>query len=378
MIFPSKPRIDWRIKQESESIYEFWNRCAWPLLDILRNYINHWSENMPVDDEFIGRIRAKKDDRKFTAAMFELVFFTICKHAGLPIERIVASSQRSTDFRLINDPSRPIFLECALVANALEDHNERKRRDYVIQIIDDIVNFPYYISIRFKQTGTSTIPKKKLTKAIQDFADNKFRTGNLELKFEHECWVLVFHFYPKNQLSDRTLGELSGFTNDARDNKKVILAALNEKRPSYYQINQSPYIICLAINDISVDTEELAIALLGHAPHTKINLNVNSNSFFNKGNKPLNTSVSAVIFCQNIQPTSFTETRISVWHNPFATNPISHDLFPFKQYYYSQEGHYLYPQKDSGSFDIFSVLNISRKYYIEYLQLKHRTPPILD
>lgn len=100
-----------------------------------------------------------------------------------------------------------------------------------------------------------------------------------------------------------------------------------------------------------------------------------SEAFFYYGTQPINTSVSAVIFCKNIQPTSFAGTHISVWHNPFAINPIPHNLLPFEQHYYSQEGNYLHPHKIESSFNIFHVLGIESERYIEFLQLKHRVAP---
>lgn len=375
MVFTLKSRTDWRISQYAESNYQFWDRSSWPLIGMLREHINQWASAMPVDNEFLGRIRSKKDSRKFNSALFELVFFTSCKRIGLPIERIVAGSKKTTDYRIIMSTSRPIFLECTLVANALENYDERRRRNYIIQIIEDMTDFPYHISVRFEQTGISTIPKKTLPKVLQDFVSTQSNIQNEEFEFIYKDWAFIFHFYPKKQSSDRTLGAISGFTNEVVDNNKTILAALNNKKPSSYQIDQSSYVICLAVDDLSAELEEFAIAILGDTHSKRINLNYPGNAFFNNGPERFNTSVSAVIFFKNIQPTSFTDTQISVWHNPFATKPITHDLFPFEQYYYKQEGHYLHPNIIEGSFDIFEALGIDRERYIEYLQLKHRTAP---
>ncbi|WP_207511062.1 hypothetical protein [Longitalea luteola] len=375
MVFSSKLRTDWRIIQYEESNYEFWDRCSWPLIGMLREHINQWASVMPVDNEFLGRIRTKKDTRQFSAGMFELVFFTSCKRAGLPIERIAAGTRRTTDYTLNVDPSRPIFLECTLVANALENHDEQRRRSYIIQIIEDMADFPYHVMVRFEQTGISTISKKIIRNVLQDFVGNESSIVIKELEFVYKDWAFTFHFHPKKQLSDRTLGAISGFTNEVVDNKKTILAALNNKKPSSYQINQSPYVICLAVDDLSSELEEFAIALLGDTHSKKINLNYPSNAFFNNGPEPVNTSVSAVIFCKNIQPTSFTSTQISVWHNPFAKNPIALDLFPFEQHYYKQERHYLHPYTIAGTFDVFETLGVDRELYVEYLQLKYRTTP---
>lgn len=375
MVFFPKPRTDWRISQYSESNYQFWDRCSWPLIGMLRDYINQWAKAMPVDNEFLGRIRSKKDSRSFASAMFELIFFTACIRKGLPIERIVAETNKTTDYKISTSATQPIFLECALVANAMESHDEQRRRNYIIQIIEDMADFPYHISIRFEKTGISTIPKKMLPKVLQDFVSSQSYIQNREFEFIYEDWTFIFHFYPKKQSSDRTLGAISGFTNEIVDNNKTILKSLNNKKPGAYQINQSPYVICLAVDDLSVELEEFSNALLGDTHSKRINLNYPSSAFFNNGSEPFNTSVSAVIFCKNIQPTSFTGTHITVWHNPFATNPIAHDLFPFVQYYYKQEGHYLYPNIIDGSFDIFEALRIDRELYIEYLQLKHRTAP---
>lgn len=375
MVFSSKLRTDWRIIQYIESNYEFWDRCSWPLIDMLRNHINQWAIEMAIDNEFLGRIKAKKDSRKFASGMFELVFFTSCKRAGLPIERIVAGIQKTTDYSLTVDPSRPIFIECTLVANALENHDERRRRSHIIQIIEDMIDFPHHVMIRFEQTGISTISKKIIRNALQDIVSKESTIINKEHEFFYKDWAFIFNFHLKKQLTDRTLGAISGYTNEVVDNNKTILAALNNKKSSSYQINQSPYVICLAVDDLSSELEEFAMALLGDTHSKKINLNYPSNAFFNNGPEPVNTSVSAVIFCKNIQPTSFTGTEISVWHNPFAKHPIAHDLFPFEQYYYKQEEHYLHPYTIAGTFDVFETLGIDRELYVKYLQLKHRTAP---
>jgi hypothetical protein len=341
---------------------------------MLRDHINQWAAAMPVDKELLGRLRYKKDSRKFYSAMFELVFFTCCKQAGLPIERIHSAPVKTTDYKIIKEDSAPIFLECRLVANAMEDFEEHRRRTEVNDMIENMTDFAYGIAVRYELIGKATISAKALRKSLQEFVGSEsFKEGEI-IPFTYEDWELGFRLWPKKNVSERTFTGESGFAKTI-DNNKPILAALNDKKPSAYDIDQSPYVICLAIDDITADLEEFAIALIGGSHEHRVNLTYNSKAFFYYGTKPINTSASAVIFCKNIHPTSFTGTRISVWHNPFAKNPISHGLFPFEQFYYRQEDNYLYPHKITGSFNMMEVLGIDQERYLEYLQLKHRKAP---
>src|SRR5689334_17268440 len=183
MVFSIKERTDWRISQYSESNYQFWDRSSWPLISLLRDCINQWATDMPADNELMGRLRARTDPRPFVSAMFELVFYTCCKKAGLPIERIPAGTVKTTDFRITRASSPDLLLECALAASAMDSREEQRRTDYVLQLIEDMVDFPYIIFVRIEQMGTAMIRKRALRKSLQDFATSEVFSEGLEFPF---------------------------------------------------------------------------------------------------------------------------------------------------------------------------------------------------
>ncbi len=62
---------------------------------------------------------------------------------------------------------------------------------------------------------------------------------------------------------------------------------------------------------------------------------------------------------------TLSNTRVSLWHNPFVKFPIPLETIPFDEYYYEKDGHCLTKNYAAKSFNIFETLSIDEKSYRE-------------
>lgn len=380
LLFESYIRTDWDIKRFNESLFEFLERSAWPLCNLMRQFINEKTKDFESDTEFISKLRSKSD-KQHKAAVLELFIYLIFKENNFSIGKIPTSVAKTPDFRLQIAEHENVFIECSLAANALEGEIERKKKGAVTEIIENMENFPFYISINFLQVSDQSISKKELLAHIEKLSQrcNDFIVhvgfDNVIYHYLGQGWDLEFTFSRKDPKSfNRTLGDTRQPAKIV-DNFKPIYTALNNKKPGKYNIGNAPYIICMGIDDLSADEEEFFLTLYGPNYINAINLNFKGNGFFIREGNPLNTNVSAVIFCKSLEEFYLADTTINIWHNPFAANPVTHIHFPFSEIKYIPEGNRLIRHVCENNKSVFQLLRIDSDKYLQYLGLQYRIPP---
>lgn len=380
LLFEPYIRTDWEIKRYKESLFEFLERSAWPLCNLMRQFINEKTKDFESDTEFLSKLRSKSD-KQHKAAILELFIYLIFKENNFSIEKIPTSVVKTPDFKLQIVEHENIFMECSLAANAMEGEIERKKKGAVTEIIENIDNFPFYIGINFLQVSDQSISKKELLAHIEKLrqrcTDFIAYVGFNDPSYHYtgQGWDLEFTFSRKGPDSfNRTLGG-TGKPAKIVDNFKPLYAALNDKIPGKYNIGKAPYIICMGIDDLSANEEEFFLTLYGPNYINAINLNFKGNGFFLREGNPLNTNVSAVIFCKSLEEFCLAETTINIWHNPFAANPITHIHFPFSEIKYIPEGNKLIRHISENNKSAFELLRIDSDKYLQYLDFKYRIPP---
>lgn len=371
MLFKEFKRTNTDIYKRIQTAYEFINESAWDISEFSRNKLNEISENYPIDEDFV-RMFTSKSNKQHYSTVFELLVYHSLYNSRFIIEKHPETKNgKRPDFRVTTKENKSIFLECTLSGNTFENEDEKNRKDALLEIIDSLEYFPYWINLEFVDVSKNSISKKKLinfVKQINVLCD-KYSDDDLKkiyFEFSDSDWTLNISLFRK---SDATIKRSLGMINYGAkiiDKTKSITTSLNDKRASKYQIEEEPYVICVSTNDFSISNDDIAEILFGQYNSEKINTNCSKNSFWIANSSPVNTGVSAIIFFKNFDLYTLENSKIEMWHNPFAINKIPKNIFPFTQYHFDSFSDNLYIKKELDGNNIYSILDIDE---IKYQQM---------
>lgn len=369
MIFPSFTRTDFDIKKRRETNYEFLNRSAWKLSELVREKVNSWGNTFEVDDEFIRMFKSKSDKQHYSAA-FELLVYTLFKNSGFHLIRHPnVGTDKKPDFKASLDPMT-FFMECTLSGNSFESLQEKNQKEAIEEIIEEIEYFPYYINVDFRKTSDQSISQRRFRKFLAELIPKSEGISNEVLlynkhSFEDNGWKLEITLARKPNIErKRSLGYI---TQAAKviDTSKPIMTALNDKKPSRYGVENEPYIICLNTSDLFTKETCFGEALFGQYGDDKIDLRYPlQNGFFLCDKAPINTTVTAVIIFRNFDLFTLDSSTVAVWHNPFAKNRIEINHLPFKEYVFEKEGEFLVRKVYEKEKDLFQLLALDKDTYL--------------
>ena len=378
MIFNTGERTNWKSKLYKQTAYQFINESAWPICAIARNFFNHWCQLLPADKSFIRRLQSK-DDKQHTAAFFELLIFALFRGAAFPITiNSVSPDKKTTDFTF-HCEQQEVLLECTLAGNALEAVEEKRKKESVLQYLEEVPSFPYYIQVNFKKLSSSSISKKDLLTFLKVVAgaNADLDAGQMSADYCYcgQGWGLVINLIRKPaKAHERTLGPIFHSAKMV-DNSRVLMTALNDKKPSKYKIDGKPYVICIGMDDITAGEEEFSNVLFGPNYADHLTISEQSNGFFLYKGEPVNTSVSAILFCDRVSVFGLKATTISVWHNPYAAAKLIPGQFPVREIVYHQDRKILRREIKESTNSLLSLLHIDEEKYVDALRFENRKAP---
>lgn len=368
MIFDLNIVLTSDAKQVHESSFKFLERSAWNRCRLARNIISMWAEEIVSDNEFVSQIKSKNDKQHY-AAVFELIVYTFLKKLGLKVSKHPVLLKSTTpDFTAESNLLTATYFECTLSGNSFDTIEEERRKEAVENIIRQIHFYPYFINLDFKQLSKTSVSAKKLkrfidqVKEVSEGIENE-QLFHLRYLYKENDWEIEISLLRKSTSDIKT--SLGYISQDARiiDSKKAIISALNDKRPSKYGINDAPYVICICNNDIFFHTDEMYSILFGTDSGSHINFSYPGNSGFFYHNKLVNTSVSAVLLFKNTDILTLSNAEWSLWHNPFAKNPLALEHFPVDEYYFRLDNNKLHKNKSIKKPSIFNLLEIDELTY---------------
>lgn len=369
MLFNSINRTNLDYKKRSEKTYEFLNNSAWKISEFSRNIFEDFADEFIVDAEFLKMFKSESD-KQHNSAVFELLIYAALKKSNLKLEKHpISKTGRRPDFQITYDEDYKFYLECTLSGDSFENEDEKKRRERIEEIIDELYFFPYWINIHFITISLKSISKKRLLQFIQKIKDtcdiySNEELSNVTFEFNDNDWLLGISLLRKaDPKIKRSLGIISGGSKII-DKSKSILTALNDKKAAKYGVENEPYVICVSINDMSISEKEIAEILFGQYNTDIIDLVIANNAFWISNCNPINSRVSAIIFCKNFDLFILQSTEISVWHNPFAKNKLKYELLPFDEYIFKKSGNILSRSIIKKATDIFEILNINKSDYM--------------
>lgn len=369
MLFSSYIRDNSDYKRRKETAFEFLDRSAWEISDLVREKVNELTTSYNPDEEFVKMFKSKSDKQHYSA-VFELLTYSIFSRSSFSLVRHPETpTGKKPDFKATLGDFKT-FIECTLAGHSFDSLTDKNRKDTIEEIVDEIEYFPYWINLDFQTISEQSVSKRKLlsflekVKQLSEGIPHEQLFENRYL-FEDNGWQVEISMFRKTS-SDirRSLGFISGGAKSI-DTSKPILSALQDKKATRYGIDNEPYVICLNTSDLFTKENCFAEALFGQYRDNEIDLNyISQNGFFLAGGKPINTSVSAVIIFRNFDLFTLDSSSMAVWHNPYAKNKIETNQLPFDEYIYEVEGSLLKKKVIKNEKSVFDILGIDKEMYI--------------
>jgi hypothetical protein len=354
--------------------FEFLDKSAWEISALMREHVNGWSLHYAGDADFLSKYRSM-DDKQHYAASFELMMGQLFKQAGWTVEKHPSlGASKKPDFKLIDGDGYAIIVECTLAASSMQTLEEKRRVAAVENIFEEI-HYPYYIYCDFEIISAQSISKKKLMKFLEELLPICERLSEQDLLdqefiFTNNGWELRLILFRKPDGAQERTMAASAFTPKPVDSVKPLVTSLNDKKPGGYGKLLHPYVIALNTNDFSVREEDYASALFGPCNPQAINLDwltEKRTAIWYAGGKPVNTSISSVLICHNLDLFTLGGSTITLWHNPFAQMPVALNTFPFDEIYYERNGNKLIQYKAIKSYSVFNGLSVDEETYRDAL-----------
>lgn len=375
-IFRQYKRSDFHPQGNLESAFGFLDRSAWTISELVRGCFKNWLEAFPSDADFINKLTSS-DDQQHHAAVFELILYNSIRKGGFSVEVHPDLPSRSKpDFRIADNDGFCCYAECTLAGNSYESLEEKRRKASVLEIINGLVEFPYYVGIDFMKISKSSVSKNNLLRFLNSLAQMSANLSDEQLMmnkpiFSDNGWELEIILFRKTVPGRR---RNVGFQqNEARfiDPKKTLLGALNDKKPSKYGLSDEIFLI--AVNETDAFSNDLTSAelLFGAWGEEQIHLrNSHTKGLFYFNGRPLNTSVAALIRCKHVSHYMLANSQIKILHNPFAKTPLPLGKLPFNEEYYILENETLYKREVEKDLSLLSLLGIDELEFTAAYQNK--------
>jgi len=217
-LFSVRDRTETGPRRGTESSFEFLDRVAGPFWDRLRALIDAWFTDYPAIESFDLAQRFRSDDDQHDAAWWELYLHRVLTATGrrLTPHPEVPGTTKRPDF-LVEEPGGDAwYLEATTVAPA--GQAAERRRGVLVDSLNSIKNDDFFVSISWRETGSSSPPARDLRARVTDWLGGldpdevlKMPAGELPtLTWEYDDWVLVLGARPKEPGSRGRPGRIVG------------------------------------------------------------------------------------------------------------------------------------------------------------------------
>lgn len=350
-VFDNFPRTRTKRANHNSSQYEFLNTSAWKVAAYVRHIITEWTQDFPVDKDFVKRFTSKKD-KEHRAAFFELTMFQWMKKQGLEIgfqHEATNDSNRRPDLTALQHGEIMFRAECTLSAMPDEIEGIETLKDIITDIIEAVPCPDFFIRVNFEKTSTQTLSKKKVEKFITQMIKEGSEGVLLNKKWtlDEMGWCIEFSLFKKSRPAQRSLGGISNGPASIIDSVTPLRRALNSKRGRNYGTQDKPYLICINSRDMYLDEISIAQTLFGIQYYSAWNLSESMSGFFLEQGIPQNQSVSAILITKDLGAYNLLQPQMAIWHNPWAHFQLPSNLLSISQNLFSKD--------ESGRFNLMRI-----------------------
>ncbi|MET3606975.1 hypothetical protein ABIC74_000817 [Mucilaginibacter rubeus] len=292
--------------------YTFLNTSAIPEAVEARVRIDSWSEGFPINDEFLKRFRSK-NNKQHAAAFFELFIFHYFKSNGFAIQCIERDKKPTPDF-MVEINGENVFIECTCSSNSGIDEIIDKLQSTILDSFKKIDKRKHFINIDWLVSSNISPSLKRIRHLIREYICEESRSPALII--DDAGWKIKITLLPASNDVSRGVGILRSPVQMPTPHLNV-LTALNDKRPSKYQLS-SPYIIALYSEDMFLNYLDMELALFDRARfQDKLPVKRGKDkAFFIAKQHLTNSSVSAVLLVQRLTPYSSETPKMKLFNHP--------------------------------------------------------------
>jgi hypothetical protein len=176
IIFDKYNVKDNRVKKNSESYYSFYNRCDWPEVKFVREFIESSAKNYPKSEipELISRLKSG-DDIHFNSVVFELALHEILFQQGFELTAhpdLNNGSASKPDFLVKDVLGNEFYLEAVLASeNSMLEGKSDKSKGVVFDKLSSSPHENFRIDIREHGHPNCAPSGKKLLRELNDWLD---------------------------------------------------------------------------------------------------------------------------------------------------------------------------------------------------------------
>jgi len=346
MIFGRAERLDTGPAKYSESIFSFLNRSARAEAGRVRDKMEEWLSDYPVNER--GRLIASlqsSDDLVFLAAYFELYLFTLLRRLGysLEVHPATTSGAKKPDLVARETNELGVYVEAILASEATRlESNQTVIMNQVYDILNEMDSPDFFIGLKISGAPKTQPSAKKIREQVSEWLKSLDRDviadlhqpdtlrGLPNLEINHDGWHIVFLPIAKSPAARgkpgiRPIGtQMKGF--ELTKTKEAIRDAIGKKATRYGEMDR-PYIIAINVLSPVLDQEDVLDALFGseqlafwtdmpddHPPEWR---RARDGVWLGPSGTE-HTRVSGVLIVKYLTPWTIAHSDVTLYHNPWA------------------------------------------------------------
>jgi hypothetical protein len=357
-LFEGIERSDPSLGTRTESIFHFLDRIAGPNWQAVRQVMNEWFAKWPADAQPDLRARFRDDDpHQSIGAFWELYVHELFGRLGYQLERDpeVPGTTKRPDF-LVSGAEESFYLEATIVGHSDEEKSTKRRRDIMLDLVDEARSRDFWVNIKVPVEGRETPRRNEVVRPIESWLaglewDEVQRSivadphSAPQFRLAVRDWVLTFRAYPWGEASrgnpDLRLIGMGPSWSGMPVEHAHIEADLKAKARRYGVLDKPFVIAALCIRDFADDRsiqqalygpEVVRLAVPAAGPGAGVgnaSLSRDPRGLWQYGQEQRATRVSAVLTALHINPWLMAQASLTLWKNPWAARPLTAEL-PFK------------------------------------------------
>jgi hypothetical protein len=372
-LFDDVVRNDVTDRRPLESKYTFLNRCARPECENIRTLLEDWFRDYPAFSQASLRGDFRSRNQQHDGAFFELYCHSLLRHQefAVIVQHVVDELVgKPIDFLVQSDNISRFFLEATVARNP--DRTEANQRK--VEPLREALNAldsPYFrVSLEIERESSQNLSLPAICRGLSawlqtlkydDIAAHWKACAYDDLptwSWEQDGWSILFTPIPKPREDQGTPGEMISYqlSEVHWTSLQNSLHRTLEFKAKRYGILKLPYVI--AVNVLAADSlgSDMGDVLFGKSI-VVVDTQSGKSSWTRSplvsgrpagenglwlgrsdpGPQARNRQVSAVLLINGLMPWSVAQQPPLLWHNPWAENPLSIDMWQGPQMIYNAE-----------------------------------------
>ncbi len=358
-LFDELQRTDDRPRRLNEDTFSYLNSSARPMAQAIRELLDIWFAHLPTNAKADLKARfRKRDSIQHQGAFFELYWheFLLCCGYQVEVHPNVDGVTTNPDFLALKNASPCFYLEATLAMPPTDLAADRRLAAFHDTL--NRVNSPdYFLTLEYRGSPECNLRGRRLRAQLEDWLrglnldeirnlyENQGFDSVPTFSYEEGGLLVIFTPIPKGPVNRgrqdvRTIGtsgQMEACWVHVHDDIKLALGGKAKK----YGDPAFPLVVAVNVMSDFYDDIDLKNALFGEEQITVYSTQDGEfrhdcssrkpNGIWLGPQGPRNQSVSATFVTNQLLPWTIRSQRIDLFHNPWATTPLSVDAFPIPQ-----------------------------------------------